>query len=99
MGRDRLCGPLIFTESFDKHGKDFLLSLLRRSTVKQLVFVVTQVDQTYEQHLNAAKSDDEEPEPIQMRIDRERERVASSNLASTSSQGRAPRRFRCGGAG
>ena len=61
--------------AFDQSEKDFLLSLLRRGTVKQLAFVVTQVDQTYEQHVNAAKSDDEEPEPIQMRIERERRRL------------------------
>lgn len=61
--------------AFDQSEKDFLLSLLRRGTVKQLVFVVTQVDQTYEQHVNAAKSDDEDPEPIQTRIDRERRRL------------------------
>ncbi|WP_213957579.1 dynamin family protein [Variovorax sp. dw_954] len=61
--------------AFDQSEKDFLLSLLRRGTVKQLVFVVTQVDQTYEQHVNAAKSDDEDPEPIQMRIERERRRL------------------------
>lgn len=54
--------------AFDQSEKGFLLSLLRRGTVKQLVFVVTQVDQTYEQHVNAAKSDDEDPESIQMRI-------------------------------
>ena len=61
--------------AFDQSEKDFLLSLLRRGTVKQLVFVVTQVDQTYEQHVNAANSDDEDPEPIQMRIERERRRL------------------------
>lgn len=61
--------------AFDQSEKDFLLSLLRRGTVKQLIFVVTQVDQTYEQHVNDKKSDDEDPEPIQMRIKRERRRL------------------------
>jgi len=45
---------LFLTKSGAAYGqseKDFLLSLLRRGTVKQLIFVVTQVDQTYEQHV------------------------------------------------
>lgn len=48
---------------------------MRRGTVKQLIFVVTQVDQTYEQHVKQRQHDDEDPEPIARRIEAERLRV------------------------
>lgn len=69
---------LFLTKSGAAYGqseKEFLLSLLRRGTVKQLIFVVTQVDQTYEQHVKQRKHDDEDPEPIAQRIEAERSRV------------------------
>jgi hypothetical protein len=69
---------LFLTKSGAAYGqseKDFLLSLLRKGTVKQLVFVVTQVDQTYEQHVRQAKDQDEDPEPIAARIEAERRRI------------------------
>jgi hypothetical protein len=53
------------------------LSLLRKGTIKQLIFVVTQVDQTYEQHVREALDQDEEPEPITSRIVAERQRLQS----------------------
>ncbi len=43
--------------------------------MKQLVFVVTQVDQTYEQHVRQARDQDEIPEPISARIAAERRRI------------------------
>lgn len=69
---------LFLTKSGASYGqaeKDFLLRLLRKGTVKQLVFVVTQVDQTYEQHVRQAREEDEDPEPIGVRIDAERRRI------------------------
>lgn len=68
--------------SYDQHDKDFLLSLLRKGTVKQLIVVVTQVDVTYLQHLDNAEASDEEPEPIEERIDLERRRL-TKELADT----------------
>ena len=50
---------LFLTQSGSAYGqseKDFILNLLRRGTVKQLIFVITQVDKTYQQHLSMAKS-------------------------------------------
>src|SRR4029079_11127254 len=38
--------------SYGQSEKDFVLSLLRKGAIKQLIFVVTQVDQTYEQHIS-----------------------------------------------
>lgn len=71
---------LFLTKSGAAYGqseKDFLLSLLRKGTVKQLVFVVTQIDHTYEQHVRQARDQDEEPEPIADRIEIERRRIRS----------------------
>ena len=61
--------------SYGQSEKDFLLSLLRKGSIKQLIFVVTQVDQTYEQHVRQARDQDEDPEPISERIAVERRRV------------------------
>lgn len=61
--------------SYDIHEKEFLLSLLRKGTVKQLIFVITQVDHTYEQHLANAEANDEDPETIATRIKREERRI------------------------
>jgi GTPase Era involved in 16S rRNA processing len=69
---------LFLTKSGVAYGqseKDFLLSLLRKGTIKQLMIVITQVDQTYEQHVKAAQSDEEEPETITQRIAMERRRI------------------------
>jgi predicted GTPase len=69
-------------ESYSQSDKDFLLSLLRKGTVKQLIVVITQVDVTYQQHLDNAEANDEEPEPLSQRIERERRRLAKE-LAAT----------------
>lgn len=69
-------------ESYSQTDKDFLLSLLRKGTVKQLIVVITQVDVTYQQHLDNAESNDEEPESLSQRIERERLRLAKE-LAAT----------------
>lgn len=69
-------------ESYSQSDKDFLLSLLRKGTVKQLIVVVTQVDITYQQHLDNAEANDEDPEPLSLRIERERRRLAKE-LAAT----------------
>lgn len=69
-------------ESYSQSDKDFLLSLLRKGTVKQLIVVITQVDVTYQQHLDNAEANDEDPEPLSMRIERERRRLAKE-LAAT----------------
>jgi predicted GTPase len=69
---------LLLTKSGVAYGqeeKDFLLSILRKGSVKQLMIVVTQVDQTYEQHVKAAKADDDNPQPIDDRIKIERRRI------------------------
>jgi len=68
--------------SYDQSEKDFLLSLLRKGTVKQLIVVVTQIDETYEKVLKAAEDDDEEPEPITSCIARERTKI-SQEIADT----------------
>ena len=69
-------------ESYSQSDKDFLLSLLRKGTVKQLIVVITQVDVTYQQHLDNAEANDEDPEPLSVRIQRERHRLAKE-LAAT----------------
>lgn len=69
---------LFLTKSGVAYGqseKDFLLTLLRKGTVKQLILVVTQVDQTYEQHLRNAEANDEDPESIGKRIRQEEKRI------------------------
>lgn len=69
-------------ESYSQSDKDFLLSLLRKGTVKQLIVVITQLDVTYQQHLDNAEANDEDPEPLSLRIERERRRLAKE-LAAT----------------
>lgn len=69
-------------ESYGQSDKDFLLSLLRKGTVKQLIVVITQVDVTYLQHVDNAEASDEDPEPLSQRIERERKRLAKE-LAAT----------------
>ena len=63
--------------AYSQSEKDFLLSLLRKGTVKQLIVVITQVDQTYDQHVRAAEDNDEDPESLAVRIQRERIRIAA----------------------
>lgn len=69
---------LLLTKSGVAYGqeeKDFLLSILRKGSVKQLMIVVTQVDQTYQQHVESAIADDDEPQPVDVRIKREKRRI------------------------
>jgi predicted GTPase len=61
--------------SYSQSEKDFLLTLLRKGTVKQLIVVITQVDQTYDQHVRSAEENDEDPESIGKRIEKERTRI------------------------
>lgn len=84
--------------AYSQSEKDFLLSLLRKGTVKQLIVVITQVDQTYDQHVRAAEDNDEYPESLAVRIERERIRIAAEVNATLSdlSQDDSPamRRYR-----
>jgi hypothetical protein len=61
--------------SYGQSEKDFVLSLLRTGTIKQLIFVVTQIDQTYDQHVRQARDQEEEPELLATRIAAERARL------------------------
>lgn len=81
---------LFLTQSGVAYGqseKDFMLTLLRRGTVKQLIFVITQVDKTYDQHLSAAEDNDEDPEPIAHRIQREERRIRAEIDATLNELG------------
>lgn len=69
---------LFLTKSGGSYGqaeKDFLLNLLRKGTVKQLIVVITQMDQTYEQHTREAEENDVDPDPMSKRVAIERERI------------------------
>lgn len=68
--------------SYGQSEKDFLLSLLRKGTVKQLIVVVTQIDETYNKVLAEADDNDEDPEPIAVCIARERAKI-SREIADT----------------
>jgi GTPase SAR1 family protein len=68
--------------SYSQSEKDFLLSLLRKGTVKQLIVVITQVDQTYDQHVRAAEDDDEPAETLAQRIEKERRRISAEITAT-----------------
>ncbi len=68
--------------SYSQSEKDFLLSLLRKGTVKQLIVVITQVDQTYEQHVRAAEDDGEAAETLPQCIERERRRITAEITAT-----------------
>lgn len=61
--------------SYGQSEKQFLLSLLRKGTVKQLIVVVTQIDETYKKVLAEAEDNDEDPAPIAQCIQRERNRI------------------------
>lgn len=84
--------------AYSQSEKDFLLTLLRKGTVKQLIVVITQVDQTYDQHVRAAEDNDEDPESLAVRIERERIRIAAEVNATLNdlSQDDSPamRRYR-----
>ncbi len=69
---------LFLTKSGAAYGqseKEFLLSLLRKGSIKQLLFVITQVDQTYDQHYRQSRDQDEDPDPIEVRVENERKRI------------------------
>lgn len=92
---------LFLTQSGAAYGqseKDFMLTLLRRGTVKQLIFVITQVDKTYDQHLSAAEDNDEDPEPLAQCIKREERRIREEIEATLNELGSedspAMRRYR-----
>lgn len=68
--------------SYGQSEKDFLLSLLRKGTVKQLIVVVTQIDETYNKVLAEADDNDEDPESIAACIARERAKI-SREIADT----------------
>ena len=92
---------LFLTQSGASYGqseKDFILTLLRRGTVKQLIFVITQVDKTYDQHLAAAEDNDEDAEPLSHRIRREERRIRTEIDATLNELGSddspAMRRYR-----
>jgi GTPase SAR1 family protein len=81
---------LFLTQSGVAYGqseKDFMLTLLRRGTVKQLIFVITQVDKTYDQHLSAADDNDEDPESLAQRIRREERRIRAEIEATLNELG------------
>ena len=69
-------------EAYGQSEKEFLLSLLRKGTVKQLIVVITQVDLTYGKHVRTAEDNDEEPETLAKRIELERVRI-SREVAAT----------------
>jgi len=82
---DDVDAVLFLTQSGEAYGqseKDFLLSLLRKGTVKQLIVVITQVDLTYGKHIRTAEDNDEEPETLALRIQIERERIAKEVSAT-----------------
>lgn len=81
---------LFLTQSGASYGqseKDFMLTLLRRGTVKQLIFVITQVDKTYEQHRAAAEDNDEDPDTLDKRILIERRRIQAQIEATLNELG------------
>lgn len=55
--------------------KDFFMSMLRKGNLKQLVFVVTMLDHTYDQHVKQSRNDDEDPNSLNTLIQSERERL------------------------
>lgn len=64
--------------AYDQSEKEFLLSLLRKGTVRQLIVVITQFDETYGKVIKEAADDDEEPTPIDHCIARERLRIEAA---------------------
>ncbi|MCA9231775.1 MAG: dynamin family protein [Caldilineales bacterium] len=70
---------------YGQSDKDFLLSLLRKGSVKQFIYIATQVDQTYQQHVANANDNDDEPQSIAERIEYEKVRI-QREIAETLDQ-------------
>jgi GTPase SAR1 family protein len=68
--------------SYGQSEKEFLLSILRKGTIKQLIIVITQFDETYKKVLDAAEEDDENPETVAECIAREKERIEAAISAT-----------------
>lgn len=68
--------------SYGQSEKDFLLSLLRKGTVRQLIVVITQIDETYSKILKDAEGNDEDPESIAQCIARERALITTAIAAT-----------------
>lgn len=68
--------------SYGQSEKDFLLTLLRKGTVRQLIVVITQIDETYSKILKDAEGNDEEPETIAQCIARERSLITTAIAAT-----------------
>jgi GTPase SAR1 family protein len=86
--------------SYGQSEKEFLISLLRKGSVKQLIFVITQVDQTYEQHMRQSRDQDEYPESMAERIEREKSRIlaevdATLNELSRDADDVSMQRYMC----
>lgn len=60
---------------YGQSDKDFLLSLLRKGTVKQFIYVATQFDQTYDQHVKNARANDDDPQSVRVRVEFEKGRI------------------------
>jgi hypothetical protein len=60
---------------YGQSDKDFLLSLLRKGTVKQFIYVATQFDQTYDQHVKNSRANDDDPQSVNVRVDFEKGRI------------------------
>ena len=93
---------LFLTKSGASYGqgeKDFLLSLLRRGAVRQVVVVVTQVDDTLQKAADDAEAEGVDPEPAQTIIAREAGRIRGQLMATldevaAQSGGEAAARYR-----
>lgn len=73
--------------------KDFLLSLLRKGTVRQLIVVITQIDETYSKILKDAEGNDEDPESIAQCIARERTLITTAIADTETPYGELVGRF------
>ncbi|OGQ60303.1 MAG: hypothetical protein A3J24_06730 [Deltaproteobacteria bacterium RIFCSPLOWO2_02_FULL_53_8] len=68
--------------SYGQSEKDFLLTLLRKGTVKQLIVVITQIDETYTKVLAEAEDNDEDPDSIADCIAKEESRITEAIAAT-----------------
>lgn len=69
---------LFLTKSGVAYGqseKDFLITLLRKGLIKQLIVVITQIDSTYDQHLRDADLNDDDPQSITEHINEQEQRI------------------------
>ena len=69
---------LFLTKSGVAYGqseKDFLITLLRKGLIKQLIVVITQIDSTYDQHLHDAAHNDDDPQSITEHINEQEQRI------------------------